>query len=270
MAFLRCSGACTTSTKILTEDQFVCGVVQTCAVPVEKIHPFINPSRTEIFMENTFSKLLLVTALLLASYVGTAQAQVAGSTTTLGISVSEVTQVALGWSVKKSILGKTVYNETGDKVGKVEDLIVAPDKGISYLIIGAGGFLGMGRHDVAIPVMQVQDRAGKLVMAGATKETIKAMPAFDYASDTAARERFIAAADADIARAKVKLADIEAKAAQATSDAKTKLDAQGAALKVDLKLAEDKLTELKNATAKKWRSMVSSVNTALARVRKAL
>lgn len=246
----------------------MCVVVQTRAALLEKMHLFLNIVRTEILMKNAFSKLLLVTALSLAGFVGTTQAQVAGSTTTLGITVAEVTQVAQGWSVKKSILGKTVYNEAGAKVGKVEDLIIAPDKGVSYLIIGAGGFLGMGRHDVAIPVMQVQDQAGKLVMAGATKETIKAMPAFDYASDTAARDRFIAAADADIAQAKAKLADIQAKAAQASSDAKTKLDAQSAALIVDLKQAEDKLTELKNATVKKWRSMESSVSAALTRMRK--
>ena len=224
-------------------------------------------------MTNTFSKTLLLTAMAmvsLVSLVGAASAQVAGTTTTLGVAVAESTQVALGWSAKKSILGKTVYNESGDKVGKVEDLIVAPDKGVSYLIIGAGGFIGMGRHDVAIPVTQVQDKAGKLVMAGATKDTIKAMPAFDYASDTAKRDRFIAAADADIAKAKTKLADLQKKASDASADTKTKLDAQVAELKVDLKSAEDKLTELKNATVKKWNAMESSVSASMARVRKAL
>lgn len=225
-------------------------------------------------MTPTFSRTLLVTALAmvsLVSLVGNASAQVAGSTTTtLGVTVTESTQVALGWSVKKSILGKTVYNEVGDKVGKVEDLIIAPDKGVSYLIIGAGGFIGMGRHDVAIPVTQVQDKAGKLVMAGATKDTIKAMPAFDYASDTAQRDRFIAAADSDIAKAKAKLVDLQKKASEATADAKTKLDAQVAELKVDLKAAEDKLTELKNATVKKWKAMEASVSASMARVRKAI
>lgn len=162
-------------------------------------------------MKNSLSKTLLVTALGLTSMLGVAHAQVAGSTTTLGITAAESTQVALGWSAKKSILGKTVYNESGDRVGKVEDLIVAPDKGVSYLIIGAGGFIGLGRHDVAVPVTQVQDKAGKLVMAGATKDTIKAMPAFDYTSDTATRDRFIAAADADIAKGKAKLAVLEKK-----------------------------------------------------------
>ena len=112
-------------------------------------------------MKNSLSKTLLIAALGFVSLMGTAQAQVAGSTTTLGVTIAESTQVAMGWSAKKSILGKAVYNEVGVKVGKVDDLIIAPDKGVSYLIIGAGGFIGIGRHDVAIPVTQVQEKAGK-------------------------------------------------------------------------------------------------------------
>lgn len=221
-------------------------------------------------MKNSLSKTLLVAALGLASLMGTAQAQVAGSTTTLGVTIAESTQVAMGWSAKKSILGKAVYNEAGVRVGKVDDLIIAPDKGVSYLIIGAGGFIGIGRHDVAIPVTQVQEKAGKLIMAGATKDTIKAMPAFDYASDTASRDRFIAAADADIARGKSKLAELEKKASEANAEAKSKLDAQVVALKLDLKSAEEKLAELKQATIKKWASMEAGVSRSLARLHKSM
>jgi hypothetical protein len=54
----------------------------------------------------------------------------------------------------------------GEKVGKVEDLIISPDKSVSYDIVGAGGFVGIGRHDVAIPFAQIHDQAGKLVMPG--------------------------------------------------------------------------------------------------------
>jgi sporulation protein YlmC with PRC-barrel domain len=89
----------------------------------------------------------------------------------------------MGWSVKKTLMGKTIYNDAGVKVGKVEDLIISPDKNVSYLIVGAGGFVGIGRHDVAIPVSQIQDKAGKLVLPGATKDTIKGMPEFAYAKD---------------------------------------------------------------------------------------
>jgi len=62
-----------------------------------------------------------------------------------------------------------------------DDIIVAPDKAVSYAIIGAGGFLGMGRHDVAIPVNQLKEDSGKFILAGGSKDAIKAMPVFEYA-----------------------------------------------------------------------------------------
>ena len=37
-----------------------------------------------------------------------------------------------------------------------------------------GGFLGMGKHDVAIPVGQLKENQGKIVLAGATKDALKA------------------------------------------------------------------------------------------------
>jgi len=44
-----------------------------------------------------------------------------------------------------------------------------------------GGFLGFGVHDVAIPVGLLTLVDGKLVLPGATKEAIKAIPKFEYA-----------------------------------------------------------------------------------------
>jgi hypothetical protein len=52
---------------------------------------------------------------------------------------------------------------------------------VSYAIIGAGGFLGMGKHDVAVPVGQFKEDKGRIVLAGATKDALKAMPKFVYA-----------------------------------------------------------------------------------------
>lgn len=111
---------------------------------------------------------------------GVAQAQVAG-TTTIGIAVAQVQQVTVGWSARKQIIGHVVYNDAGDKVGRIDDLIVAPDNSVSFAIVGAGGFVGLRRHHVVIPVSQLSQRSGDYLLPGATKEAVKAMPAFDYA-----------------------------------------------------------------------------------------
>ena len=84
--------------------------------------------------------------------------------TILGVSVSELVAVVNGWSIKKQILGKDVYNDKSEKIGKVDDLIVSQDKAITYAIIGAGGFLGVDRQDVAIPVNQFKIADGKLML----------------------------------------------------------------------------------------------------------
>jgi sporulation protein YlmC with PRC-barrel domain len=123
---------------------------------------------------------LALAGLVVAGSAGRLGAQVAGSTT-IGVSVEELKAVAIGWSAKKKILGKAVYNDKNEKIGVVDDLIVTPDKSVSYAIIGAGGFLGMGKHDVAVPVGQFKEDKGKIVLAGATKDALKAMPKFQYA-----------------------------------------------------------------------------------------
>ena len=124
--------------------------------------------------------LLLGTAACVMTSAGTANAQVAGETT-LGVAVTDMAQLANGWSAKKTLLSKDVYSDSGEKVGKVEDIIIAPNKTVSYVIVSAGGFIGVGSHDVAIPVSQIVDQAGKLTVSGASKATVKAMPAFSYA-----------------------------------------------------------------------------------------
>jgi sporulation protein YlmC with PRC-barrel domain len=107
-------------------------------------------------------------------------AQVAGSTL-VGVSVEEMRNVTSGWSAKRQILGQPVFNDKNERVGSIDDIIVAPDKAISYAIVNAGGFIGLTKHDVAIPISQLKLVDKKLVLAGATKEALKASPPFEYA-----------------------------------------------------------------------------------------
>ena len=110
-----------------------------------------------------------------------AHAQVAGSTL-IGVSAAEMRDVSMGWSTKRTILGQPVFNDKDERVGSIDDIIIAPDKAVSYAIINAGGFIGLTKHDVAIPVSQLKLVDHKLVLAGATKEALKASPPFQYAN----------------------------------------------------------------------------------------
>jgi sporulation protein YlmC with PRC-barrel domain len=101
--------------------------------------------------------------------------------TTLGIAIAEMKEVVLGWSAKNDMLGKPVYNEKGEKIGSVDDVIITPDKAVSYAIIGTGSFVMLTKHDVAIPITQIKVEGDKLVLPGATKEALTALPEFQYA-----------------------------------------------------------------------------------------
>jgi sporulation protein YlmC with PRC-barrel domain len=122
--------------------------------------------------------------LMLASMVfftpAVTQAQVAGSSV-LGVEATELRDVTLGWSAKRQVLGEPVFNDKNERIGTVDDIVIAPNKAVSYAIIGAGGFLALGVHDVVIPVNQLKLVDGKLVLPGATKEALMNMPRFEYA-----------------------------------------------------------------------------------------
>src|ERR1700688_681220 len=116
---------------------------------------------------------------ILSAAIGASRGEQVVGSTQLGLAVPELRDVTVGWSAKRQILGQPIYNDQGEAIGKADDIIIAPDKAVSYAIIGAGGFLGVGKHDVAIPVSQLKHSDGKFVLAGATKEAIKAMPPFE-------------------------------------------------------------------------------------------
>jgi sporulation protein YlmC with PRC-barrel domain len=125
------------------------------------------------------SVLIVFTSLVIAAGAADAVAQTAGSM--VSVSTTELREVAMGWSAKKQILGENVYNNIGEKVGEINDLIVTPDKALSYAIVGVGGFLGVREHEIAVPVGQLKQQEGKIVLPGATKEALKAAPKFEYA-----------------------------------------------------------------------------------------
>lgn len=196
-----------------------------------------------------------------------AHAQVAGVASTTTVAVTEFDQLAYGLSVKKSILGKTLYNDAGLKIGKIEDLIIAPDKNVSYLVVGAGGFLGMGRHDVAIPAAQVKQVSGRIVLPGATKESVSAMPQFSYAVDTDRRDRLVADAQKDVALAKEKVQDLQKKSATAAGEIKVALDKDIAVLQQDLKAVDDRLAEMSQAGAGRWKAFEVALRSAVDRLK---
>jgi PRC-barrel domain len=123
-----------------------------------------------------------------------------------------------GWRSSR-IIGATVYNDRDERIGTVDDLIVGQDGRISLAVLSIGGFLHVGAKLVAVPYDQLRfeeqtegqaadvdappvARVGtpaspgapatvtapparpvvttRIVLPGATRETLTAHPGFNY------------------------------------------------------------------------------------------
>jgi sporulation protein YlmC with PRC-barrel domain len=51
---------------------------------------------------------------------------------------------------------QNVYDNDNNKIGQIVDVLVGKDGKINSFVIGAGGFLGMGKHDVVAPFSTVK------------------------------------------------------------------------------------------------------------------
>ena len=59
------------------------------------------------------------------------------------------------WRASK-LKGLNVYNNNNEKIGDIDELLVDSTGKIQAVVIGVGGFLGMGEHEVAVPFDQVK------------------------------------------------------------------------------------------------------------------
>jgi sporulation protein YlmC with PRC-barrel domain len=139
--------------------------------------------RDMLYKGSLLTKGLTTAGLAAALSLGAANTYAADSATSKSLSVSqqEMTRIERGWSAKKNIMGKAVYNDNNERIGDVNDVIFSRNNSASFAVIGVGGFLGMGEHDVAVPLSRIRHENDKLILPGATKDALKSMPEFKYA-----------------------------------------------------------------------------------------
>ena len=87
--------------------------------------------------------------------------------------------LATGYRTSK-VVGSTVYNEANEAVGTVDDLIVTPSETVPFAVLSVGGFLGMGTKYVVVPFSSLVVKDKKMVLPGATKDSLKSLPGFKY------------------------------------------------------------------------------------------
>lgn len=90
-----------------------------------------------------------------------------------------------GQVLASKLIGESVYNGTGDKaekVGDVNDVLMSSDGKAQAVVIGVGGFLGVGEKDVAVQFDRltwgVDKGNDKRLMIQASKDDLKSAPTF--------------------------------------------------------------------------------------------
>jgi len=59
------------------------------------------------------------------------------------------------WRASK-VVGLNVYNDNNESIGSINDLLTDKNGNIKAVVIGVGGFLGVGTHLVAVPYDKVK------------------------------------------------------------------------------------------------------------------
>jgi len=116
-------------------------------------------------------------ALVAAALSSPAFAQ--GSPQTLALTRVDSQSLATGYRTSK-VVGSPIYNEANEAVGTVDDLIVTPNDRVPFAVLSVGGFLGIGTKYVVVPYnsLEVQDK--RMLLRGATRESLKTLPDFIY------------------------------------------------------------------------------------------
>jgi PRC-barrel domain len=112
--------------------------------------------------------------------LGPTAAQVAPQTVELA--KVNVQKLAAGYRASK-VIGSSVINNANQSIGKIDDVLVSSDGKEPFAVLSIGGFLGMGSHLVAVPYDSLKFVDKKFMLPGGTKEGLKMLPEFKYASE---------------------------------------------------------------------------------------
>ena len=78
-------------------------------------------------------------------------------------------------------IGKTVYTRANENIGEVNDVILSQN-GVNAVILGVGGFLGLGEKNVAVSMSSIEiakDGSSSKLIVDATKEQLNSAPKYD-------------------------------------------------------------------------------------------
>jgi uncharacterized protein YrrD len=79
------------------------------------------------------------------------------------------------------LIGTTVYNDHNEKIGTIDDIMIPAGGGEATAVLSVGGFLGVGKKLVKVPLSHLQLTSAKPMMpADGGKAALTAMPKYSY------------------------------------------------------------------------------------------
>src|SRR6185295_2395550 len=85
----------------------------------------------------------------------TSSANTDRATTAAPAAASDTSSFKGSWRTSK-LIGLNVYNDSNESLGSINDLLTDKNGDIKAVVIGVGGFLGVGEHLVAVPFDKVK------------------------------------------------------------------------------------------------------------------
>jgi sporulation protein YlmC with PRC-barrel domain len=93
-------------------------------------------------------------------------------TTTMSDTSSSPSSFQGNWRASK-LVGLSVYNDKNESVGSINDMLTDKNGKIVAVVIGVGGFLGVGEHLVAVPFDKVKFSSEPVAYTGASNMPAK-------------------------------------------------------------------------------------------------
>ncbi|MFZ0568868.1 MAG: PRC-barrel domain-containing protein [Rhodomicrobium sp.] len=81
-----------------------------------------------------------------------------------------------------NLWNKSVYNQSGKQIGDLKDVLIAPDGKIQALVIGVGGFLGLGEKNVAVDYNYLEKNGSikpNRITLNMTEQELRSAPTFN-------------------------------------------------------------------------------------------
>lgn len=127
-------------------------------------------------------KHIVAGALLVGASLAAIPAFSQGTPQVVTVTRVELKTVDAGFRASK-VIGSTVYNDANDSIGTIDDILITRDGKEPYAVLSVGGFLGMGNKLVVVRYDALKFGKDKVVLPGGTKDGLKGLPEFKYASN---------------------------------------------------------------------------------------